>query len=140
MQPLVMSVLVGSRGDCTLEVSTNHEDDAMNINYVASVTTEILLITIAQNEGLLTIEDAWQLEGEYYQQFGDALEIGKPGHESTKLELHLLSTVPTLLCCLTILYLSRPDLTRADLRVLVQNQICSLVYALYKKRGGKWFI
>ncbi|KHD25428.1 hypothetical protein NM09_06790 [Vibrio caribbeanicus] len=112
----------------------------MNINYVTSVTTEILLITIAQNEGLLTVEDAWQLEGEYYQQFGDALEIGKPGHESTKLELHLLSSVPTLLCCLTIVCLNRPDLTRADLRVLVQNQICSLVYAWYKKRGGKWFI
>lgn len=107
----------------------------MNINYVASVTTEILLITMAQNEGLLTIEDAWKLEGDYYQQLGDALDIGGAWHESTKLELHFLSTVPTLLCCLTVLCLSQPDLTHADLRILVQNQICSLAYALYKKRG-----
>ncbi|MGR5422422.1 hypothetical protein [Vibrio sp. PNB22_4_1] len=99
----------------------------MNINYVAFATTEILLSTIAQNKGRLTIESVWRLEGEFYQQLGDALHIGMPCHESTKLELHILDKVPPLLCSLTILYLKQPSLTRAELLLLIHTQVCLLV-------------
>ena len=35
MLPLMMTVLVGSRTNSTLMASTNHQGDAMNINYLA---------------------------------------------------------------------------------------------------------
>ncbi|MGR5528250.1 hypothetical protein ACPV40_01015 [Vibrio alfacsensis] len=119
--------LVGSILKQIIHASTNHEDDAMNINYVALATTEILLSTIAQNKGRLAIENVWRLEGEFYQQLGDALHIGMPCHKSTKLELHILDEVPPLLCSLTILCLKQPNLTRAELLLLIHTQVCLLV-------------
>ncbi|MGR5351109.1 hypothetical protein [Vibrio sp. DNB22_19_2] len=102
----------------------------MTINNAAEVATEVLLTAIPQYEDLLMAEDAWLLEGDFYQLFGDALFIGMPWHESTKLELCLLNKVPPLLCSLTILCLSQPSLTRTEIHTLLLQQISSIARSL----------
>ncbi len=95
----------------------------MNLNNFAAIATEIWLTTINLQADTITIEDAWLLQGDFYQQFANALSIGSKWHECTKLELLLLDKVPVLLCSITILYLQHQNLSHLEIKDLILKSI-----------------